>query len=272
MQRVQGSHVVLAARNMSKCEETKRELEDYAHLSSCSCYSLDLSDFSSVRKFAAAIGDDLHKRKCHLKLLVNNAGVLTTAQGPSGEDLTFSTNHLGPFLLTRLLTPHMQPGSRIVNVSSRAHYRGSLSFQPDGSLSEVHRSWANFFSLGFVTYARSKLSNVLFTAELNRRLRDKGITSIATSPGPVNTSLFRDLPSPLSTLLKPAVQRLFRSPEEGASSSLFAALSPDLDLPPTESALFIHDDKACEPSKMSKDSELAKKLWQYSERLTDLEG
>lgn len=268
MQRVKGSYVVLASRGMDKCEKAKRELEDGNPSSSCSCHALDLAQFESVRTFADSIKADLTKRKTHLSLLVNNAGIWTTAKDDSGDDETFRTNHLGPHLLTQLLLPHMKNGSRIVNVSSRAHYAGSMSFNRDGSLVEVHRTWANWASFGFVSYAQSKLCNVLFTAELNRRLKGKGIIAVASSPGPVNTSLFHNLPYPLQTLIKPLAHRLFRSPEEGAASSLYAALSPDLSQPMDTCTIFVHDDKICEPSEMSKDSDLANKLWIYSDKLT----
>ena len=271
MEGVKGSHVVITSRSRSRCEEAKKELEEQANgQASCSCYELDLADLASVKRFSTKVSADLKRRKSQLDILVHNAGIWTSEEGPSGlEDLTFLTNHLGPFYLTKLLLPLMRPGSRIVNVSSRAHFMGSLSFQKDGSLVQVQRSWSNKASLGFVTYARSKLCNVLFTAELQRRLKDRGIVSVATSPGPVNTSLFRSLPSPLQFLLKPLAHRLFRTPAEGAASSVYAALSPDLNPPANEGVIFIHDNKKCAPSTSSQDEELASKLWNISEQLID---
>jgi NAD(P)-dependent dehydrogenase (short-subunit alcohol dehydrogenase family) len=275
MERVQGSHVVITSRDSDKCQQVKRELEESAPSSSCSCMTLDLADLTSVRAFASDIQKELSRKKKRISLLVNNAGIWTRGGKGSLGDETFSTNYLGPFLLTNLLIPHMsERGARIVNVSSRAHFMGSVLFQPDGSLTEVHQSFANWASLGFISYARSKLANVLFTAELNRRLRDKGIVSIATSPGPVNTNLFHGLGS-FQTIIKPLANHLFRSPQEGAASSLYAALSPDFDPPrffaSEKGAVFVHDDRVSEPSEMSRDKGLAEKLWMYSERLTTLD-
>lgn len=266
-------HVAIAARSKSKCEEAKLELASGSHMqSSCSCHELDLADLVSVRRFCSEVERDMKTRRMHLGILVNNAGVWTTKETHRGEDLTFRTNHLGPFHLTNLLLPLMEPGTRIINVSSRAHKAGSLSFdKSDGSPVEVQRTWINKATFGFSSYAQSKLCNVLFTAELQRRLKDRRILSFATSPGPVNTSLFRSLPSPLHFLLQPFAQRLFRTPVEGAASSVYAALSPDLNLPEHIGTIFIHDNKRCEPSAMSQDEDLAAKLWNYSERIIQLQ-
>eukprot|EP00798_Chlamydomonas_sp_ICE-L_P012712 gene12712-15954_t len=211
-------------------KEACKKLEGLKLPGSCRVARLDLMDFDSVREFARKLRAEVGAGG--LKLLVNNAGVMGVAMGADGEDHHLRANHLGPFLLTRLVIPAMAPASRIVNVSSRASFQGSIVFDKDGHI---------------------QLCNVLMTAELRRRLPaatddassscQPGICVYAVCPGPVSTSLFRYFPwwmQWLKVLLLP----LFKSPAQGAESSMFAATSPSLE---GRSVLFITGSKAVEP-------------------------
>jgi len=192
-------------------------------------------------------------------VLVNNAGVMGAADGTGGGDQHLLVNHLGPFLLTRLLLPVMGQGGRVVNVASRAHYRGALHFDEAGNIDQ-HPSW------WFPKYARSKLANVMFTASLAERpqLQQRGITAYSVSPGPVATSLFRYFPSYAQWLIQPLARTVFRTPEQGAASAVYAATSPEV---AGRSVTFIHDNKPMSPARLVEDKGLRDKLWQASERL-----
>jgi NAD(P)-dependent dehydrogenase (short-subunit alcohol dehydrogenase family) len=140
---------------------------------------LDLASLASVQAAAPAIRAEVPR----LDLLVNNAGVMDVPfqRTEDGNELTFATNHLGHFALTGLLLDAMVDGGRIVTVSSVAHQRGTADFtEPDA---QTYRSG--------IAYARSKLANLLFTYELDRRLAGTGIHALAAHPGIVGTALWR---------------------------------------------------------------------------------
>ncbi|GAX80102.1 hypothetical protein CEUSTIGMA_g7540.t1 [Chlamydomonas eustigma] len=257
-----GAKVVLACRNMDSCELVRSELlaSTGRSQSSCSCAQVDLEDLQSIRDFAVRQKKDLKSARRKLDVLINNAGVMSLPDGPDGEDRTLLANHFGPFLLTNLMIPTMSTGSRIVNVSSRAHYQGSLHFDDSENLCNHPRWW-------FAKYSRSKLANVSFTLELQRRLQPKGITAYATSPGPVNTSLFRNFPWYTQWVLRPLTSALFRTPKQGAQSTLYAALSPELS---GKNVLFIHDDCPMEASESARDRSTAQRLWRASEKRVEL--
>ncbi|MBX7169294.1 MAG: SDR family NAD(P)-dependent oxidoreductase, partial [Pirellulales bacterium] len=167
---------------------------------------LDLGDLGSVRRCAEAfraLGQPLH-------LLVNNAG-LAGRRGftASGFELAFGTNHVGHFLLTTLLLDRLEASApaRIVTVASRAHYRAhGIDFDA------VRRPTRTRTAL--VEYAASKLANVLFSAELGRRLAGTGVTTYALHPGVVASDIWRVLPGPLRWL----VTRNMLTPEQGAET------------------------------------------------------
>eukprot|EP00775_Hariotina_reticulata_P010478 gene10478-10637_t len=236
----QGAHVVMACRNMDACLEAQQQLERQEPTGSCQCCRLDLSSLQSVRAFAEKQAQELQRREQAVSVLVNNAGVMGVSSGPRGEDQHLAVNHLGPFLLTNLLLPHLQQGSRVVNVASRAHlWSGRLRVEGD-SILPGPQFW-------FCQYARSKLCNILFTLELQRRFqRSKGIIATAVSPGFVNSSIFRSLPASASWLGGLA-SLVAKTPAEGARVVVYAASSPDLsDAAPVP--LLLHNCKPLQPS------------------------
>lgn len=212
--------------------------------------ALDLGDFSSVRACAArflAQGEPLH-------LLVNNAG-LAGLKGltASGFEMAFGTNHMGHFLLTQLLLPRLRESApaRIVTVASRAHKRvAGIDFD---TLRQPTRS-----ATGFTEYGVSKLANLLFSAELGRRLAGTGVTTYALHPGVVATEIWRQVPWPLERLI-----RLFMiSEEEGAQTTLHCATSPAL---AAETGLYYDRCRPIAPSVHGQDAALAAELWRRSE-------
>lgn len=215
--------------------------------------ALDLADFASVR---AAAGN-LLARGLPLHGLVNNAGVAgVRAVTRDGFELTFGVNHLGHFLLTRLLEPALRAGApaRVVNVSSQAH-RGPSGID-FGALREPARS-----RTGFPEYAVSKLCNVLFTRELARRWADRGVTTYALHPGVVATRIWRRVPQPLRWL----GLKLMISAEEGAETTVFCATAPELAA--TSGRYYIRAREAA-PSALAQDDALALRLWEESEAAT----
>jgi dehydrogenase/reductase SDR family protein 13 len=178
---------------------------------------VDVADLGSVRRAAAAVLAEGRP----LDALINNAGVGgTQALSADGFDLTYATNHIGPFLLTELLRPALEraPQGRVVNVSSVAHLQA-----PPLDWSLLQRR-ATARKSGFGDYAATKLMNVLHAKELARRLTGTRVTTYALHPGGVRTNIWRALPSPLQWLIK-----LFLiSSEEGAKTQLYCATAPEL--------------------------------------------
>jgi NAD(P)-dependent dehydrogenase (short-subunit alcohol dehydrogenase family) len=222
-----GAAVVLACRNPAKAEDALARLRSAVPDAKAELAALDLSDLASVRAFGASFA----ARGVPLDLLVNNAGImapLSRKASPDGFELQMATNHLGHFLLTALLLPSLRraPAPRVVTVASIAHRRGRIDFEDLQS----ERSYSPFDS-----YARTKLANLLFAFELQRRADKAGLKllSAAAHPGVARTSiLVNGLGGGRNTLLTRAIGLLSglytHSEEQGALPSLYAATSPDV--------------------------------------------
>ena len=254
-----GGHVVLACRDESRGEEALARIQNEAAGSSLQLSLLDLADLASVRKFA----DTFLAERGALDILVNNAGVMALPQRRTtadGFEMQFGINHLGHFALTGLLLPALltRPKSRVVTVTSTAHRMGPIHF--DDLHSEHHyRKW--------LVYGRSKLANVLFTFELDRRARaaDANLTAVVAHPGFAATHL-QDGTS-FSGL------RVFaQSPAMGALPVLYAATASDVG-----GGEFYGPDRFMQqrghPRKVgsaraARDRRSAQRLWEISEELT----
>lgn len=212
--------------------------------------ALDLADPASVRACAQAF----LARGLPLHLLVNNAGV-AGARGVtrSGFELAFGVNHLGHFLLTQLLLERLRASApaRIVTVASKAHYQArGIDWEA------VRRSTAS--RTGLPEYSVSKLCNVLFSAELGRRVAGSGLTTYSLHPGVVATDIWRSVPWPLRSLIKLAMI----GPEQGAATTLYCATSPAC---AAQSGRYYDGCRVKEPSALAKDPALAAELWRRSE-------
>jgi len=247
----QGWHVVLACRSQDRARPVVEEIRALRGAGAVTALALDLSDFASVLACAQAflaLDRPLH-------LLVNNAG-LAGAKGltKSGFELAFGVNHMGHFLLTQLLLERIQrsAAARIVTVASRAHYRA-----PGIDWEAVRRSTAS--RSGLPEYSVAKLCNVLFSAELARRLAGSGVTSYSLHPGVVATEIWRSLPWPFEPLIK-----LFMlSPEEGTRTTMHCATSPAV---AGETGLYYDQCRPKWPSRLAQDPVLAGELWRRSEQ------
>lgn len=208
----------------------------------------DLGELASVRAAAA----ELLARDEPLHVLVNNAGVAgQRGQTADGFELAFGTNHLGHFLLTTLLLDRLRASgsSRIVHVASGNHYKAHAI-----DWAALERPTASY--TGLPEYGVSKLANVLFSAELARRLDGTGVTTFAVNPGRVASNIWQRMPPPFRQLFKLTMI----STEEGAYSTVRAAT----DLPGSGRYF---DAKAREraPNPLAQDPALAAELWRRSE-------
>ena len=244
-----GAHVFLACRSAERTQAVLDEIGALPGGGKAELLPLALDDFASVRLCAEtflARGQPLH-------LLINNAG-LAAARGQTkqGFELAFGVNHLGHFLLTQLLLERIKASApaRIVTVASKAHYR-ARGIDWD-ALRAPTRS-----ATGLHEYQVSKLANVLFSAELARRLAGSGVSTYSVHPGVVATEVWRSLPWPLGWLLKLALI----SPQQGAQTTLHCATAASA---AAETGLYYDQCKPKWPSRVAQDAALARDLWQRS--------
>jgi len=247
-----GARVYVASRSATKGEAAVAAIKAAAGSDSVFFLPLDLADLPSVRSCAEAFlarGEPLH-------VLVNNAGVGgTRGLTRQGFELTFGVNHLGHFLLTRLLLDRLAENApaRVVTVASDAHYSA-----PGINWDALRRPARGI--TGLPEYAVSKLCNVLFSAELARRTAGTGVTSYALHPGVVASDIWRRVPWPV----RPLVTRRMLSVDEGAATSVYCATSPEV---ASDSGLF-YDKCAPRPASRVATPELGGELWKRSEEWT----
>jgi NAD(P)-dependent dehydrogenase (short-subunit alcohol dehydrogenase family) len=209
-----GARVVLAVRDVEKGKQAASRIEG-----DVTVQALDLTSLESVRTAAA----DLHATHAKIDLLINNAGVMYTPKQTTkdGFELQFGTNHLGHFALTGLLLDLLLPvpGSRVVTVSSVGHrIRAAIHFDD--------LQWERSYSR-IQAYGQSKLANLMFTYELQRRLASHGTTvAVAAHPGMANTELARNVPAPFRVLVPVLGPLIAQKPAMGALPTLRAATDP----------------------------------------------
>jgi NAD(P)-dependent dehydrogenase (short-subunit alcohol dehydrogenase family) len=255
-----GADVMITARDDSKGRAAAEEIRN-ATGAEVSVGSLDLSQLDSVRAFAS----DYLGTHDQLDVLINNAGVMAGGrrETPDGLEWTLAVNHLGPFLLTYLLSDLLVSSApaRVITVSSEAHQRekGGLDFDDLEMRNGYSPSRA---------YAASKLANVLFTVELDRRLDGSGVTAKALHPGVVATSFGKDPESPKwMGLLMVGLKPFLRKPEQGARTSVFLATADDTAL---DAGLYWSDEAPIDPIPAALDTQAAARLWSESEHLVGL--
>jgi NAD(P)-dependent dehydrogenase (short-subunit alcohol dehydrogenase family) len=265
-----GAHVVMGCRDTSRGEQARDRLLRDVPGADVEVRALDLASLRSVREFAGAV----RAATPALDVLVNNAGVMAIPRQTTedGFEQQLGTNHLGHFALTGLLLPALlsRPASRVVTVSSTMHKPGRIAF--DDLMGErSYRKWT--------AYSQSKLANLLFAYELQRRLTaaGAGTISVAAHPGYAATNLQQVGPrmegSRIGALLMSAGNRLFAQSEEmGALPQLYAATAPEV-----RGGEFYGPDglgeraghpKRVDSTKASKDPDAAARLWSVSEELT----
>lgn len=213
----------------------------------------DLASLQSVRRAAQVVRNEFGP----ITVLINSAGIVSSRHRMSadGFELTFAVNHLGHFLLTRLLMDRMARHGRIVNVASRAHFRARAEFMELQSITDPQARYSPIQA-----YARSKLANVMFSFALARRLAGTGITANCLHPGVVATHL---LPAWLRAI-KPLITRVIFDPDRGARTTLHLALSPEV--AEISGAYFDEYQQIRPASLLADDVERQEALWFASER------
>lgn len=264
-----GAHVLLGARSRGKGEEALRRIERDVPAAKAEVVTLDVASLSSVRSFAEAF----LSRSAPLDVLVNNAGVMALAQREltaDGFERQFGTNHLGHFALTGLLLPALQraPEARIVTVASLAHRNGRMDWNNLQSERD-YKPWN--------AYNNSKLANILFARELQRRASTAGLPlrSIPVHPGISRTNIFENGPG--TGNLKAAILRvlsplLTQDEAMGALPTEYAATAPEAMggqyVGPDGFGEFRGFPRVVQPRPQALDDAAGEKLWQVSEELT----
>jgi NAD(P)-dependent dehydrogenase (short-subunit alcohol dehydrogenase family) len=253
--------VIIAVRNQQKGNAALEKIKAIHPHADLRVMELDLASLESVRNFAKKF-TDLHSR---LDLLINNAGVMMPpySKTADGFELQFGTNHLGHFALTGLLFDLIQntPGSRIVNVSSSAHQYGELNF--------ADLNWENRPYKKMKAYGDSKIANIYFTYELQRKLERNGSDTLVTAahPGWTATELQRHV-GILGFLNHIFSQNITM----GALPTLYAAVGEDVKggdyYGPSGWREMKGYPKKVQSNKLSHDKEIAAKLWDISEKST----
>lgn len=209
---------------------------------------LDLGSLASVREAA----EGWISKNNPLDILINNAGLAGhRGQTKDGFELTFGVNHLGPYLFTRLLIPHLKPNARIINLGSKAHYRAKGFDWP-----ALERSTATL--TGLREYERSKLANHLFTRALIRRLPSEKAWVYTVHPGVVASDIWRRVPQPFRWLM----MRNMITNEEGAEGPLLLTTAN------AENGAYYSRTKPKDPNPVSLDETLQDELWSRSARWT----
>lgn len=250
----QGASVVLACRDPSKGEATRREIEAATGSQRLAVMPLDLASLSSVREFAR----DFLAAYPELHLLVNNAGIMNWRRELTADGLEaqFQVNYLAPFLLTQLLLDRLRASapSRIVNVASHAHYGGRIEFDNLQGEREFRR-------LG--QYGNSKLMMVLWTRELARRLDGGAVSVNAVHPGVIRTNLGKGQLPAGAGLFK----AFMKGPVAGARTPVWVATAPELERTTGKYFAGLREEKG---APASYDEGVADRLWAVSEKLAGL--
>jgi NAD(P)-dependent dehydrogenase (short-subunit alcohol dehydrogenase family) len=250
-----GAEVIVVARNTARGEAAAAEIGSRVPLARVEVMTADLSSLAQVRRLA----EEVLTRRDRLDVLVNNAGVISMRRQLTAEGLetNFATNHLGPFLLTSLLRGLLERSApaRVVTVSSAAHKQ--VRAIPWDDLPYGTRSAQG------QAYPLSKLLNILFTAELARRLAGTGVTANCLHPGFVRTALGRDMTGVLGAAV-PLLLRFRPGPTAGAATSIYLASSPEV--AGVTGGYFVKC-KPARPSSRARDTQAAARLWALSEDL-----
>ncbi|MFN3523473.1 MAG: oxidoreductase [Phenylobacterium sp.] len=269
-----GAEVTLAVRNLEAGMKAAAEINESAGAPRASTARLDLSSLASVAEFAEHWGD------APLHVLVNNAGVMACPQSytADGLEMQIGTNHFGHFLLSMLLARALMNAAeegrtaRVVALSSIGHRRSPIIWEDTHYRARPYDKWE--------AYGQSKTANALFAVGFNARFAELGVTANAVMPGGIMTPLQRHLPREEMIAMgwmneAGEVRQGFKTPEQGASTSVWAALAPELE---GVGGLYLEDCAQAEPWDQASpargvmphalDPEEAERLWTLSEETT----
>jgi NAD(P)-dependent dehydrogenase (short-subunit alcohol dehydrogenase family) len=254
-----GAEVVVTGRSRERGELAVEEILDTSGNARVSLMLADLAVQAEVRGLA----EEFRERYDRLDVLVNNAGIIQSkrTETPDGIELTLAVNHLAPFLLTNLLLDLLKKSapSRIITVSSEARRGAKIDFE-DLQSERRYRP--------FKVYGMTKLANILFTYELAERLEGTGVVANSLHPGGVNTNFGNNNRS-FGTLIFRAFKPFMRTPEQGADTVVYLAVSPEAG---KMTGRYLTDRKVVFSIEDPHDEVVQKRLWEVSEALTNLEG
>ena len=251
-----GAHVILACREDAKAQRVAKDIMEKTGNHNIDTLPLDLSSLASVK----AASEEFLSEHPKLDVLINNAGVYTDnlELTEDGYELQFAVNHLGHFLFTLNLLPAIQccrHCTRVINVSSAMHKKGVLDFN---NLRGEKKQYN-----GTEAYCQSKLANVLFTMELDRR-HGRDLTTNCLHPGVVGTRLANKKAGAFTSAVWSMYKPFAIKPEKGCGTSVYLAVSPEV----RDVSGRYFDEHQClqKPSAIARNEQLARRLWEYSEQ------
>ncbi|XP_032675282.1 retinol dehydrogenase 14 [Odontomachus brunneus] len=254
-----GAKVIMACRNTDNANQLKDEIIKETSNSNIVVRKLDLSSLQSIREFARQI----NREESRLDVLIHNAGTAETFRKRLTEDgleMTMGTNHFGPFLLTHLLIDLLKRSkpSRVVVVASELYRLARLNLNNINPTS----------TFPAYLYYVSKYANIVFTLELARRLEGTGVMANCLHPGLVDSGIWRSVPAPLSWCLNLLIKTFFKTPKQGAQTTIHLAVAEELN---GISGKYFMDCAVHGLSTAVKDPAKGKKLWELSEPLVKLQ-
>lgn len=254
-----GYRIGMVCRSKEKGEAALEEIVLLSGRSKAELFICDLSSMQQIRDAAVT----LRKTFPVLDLLVNNAGMLPDSSRnvtSEGLEVTFATNHLSYFLLTRELLPNLKaaPSARVVNVASEAHRSGIF----DAGNLQLEKGYNTFKA-----YGNSKLFNIMFARQLAVELEGTQVTSYSLHPGVVNTN-FASKSNSLFAKLFNLVRFFMISPEKGAETTLFLCTEPGIEH--LNGRYFVKSKPAKPTVKDAYDDQKCKELWDLSEKITEI--
>ncbi|XP_077292076.1 retinol dehydrogenase 12-like [Arctopsyche grandis] len=254
-----GAKLIMLCRDMTTAESAKADIIETTGNKQVKLKHIDFSSLTSIRKCAY----ELIAEEKRIDILLNNAGIGGVAKlkpTEDGLDTIMQVNHFGPFLLTNILleTIKKSPSCRIVNVSSIMHRIAKL--KPNNLIQQDTSNQV-------IIYSNSKLANIYFTNELARLFNGTGVTVNSLHPGVFGSEITRGSSYLFQMSWKYITSIVFKSIEEGAQTSLYLCLSPEVE---SVSGKYFADCKMTTPSKAAQDMNMAKTIWTLSEEAVEL--